>query len=113
MSDVSNLSKEQRDALAARALEDRNKARNRAAAYRQRKGEKGLVQVSVWVPEDRRDDLRKLFQDHADKVRIQDQAEKKSPPKDQAGAGQSAATVAAKTQQNPEPSQPAQTKPEQ
>jgi TRAP-type C4-dicarboxylate transport system substrate-binding protein len=66
--DLSSLSDAQRDALAARAIKTQQKAKARAEAYRERKKKAGMVQVSVWVPEDRADAIRRAFQKHVDKI---------------------------------------------
>ena len=111
--DLSKMTQAQKDALAARALKAQEKARQRSEAYRDRKKGAGMVQVSVWVPGDHADQLRRFFRNQVEKFMTEIQASKKSPPRDQAGAGQSAGVGAAKTPQNPAASQPAQTKPGQ
>lgn len=72
--DLNKLTPAQRDALASAALKQKVQAKKRAAEYRDRKKGKGLVQVSVWVPEDKAEALRKAFQAHVDKVMAQSAA---------------------------------------
>lgn len=71
--DLSKMTQAQKDALAARALKAQEKARQRSEAYRDRKKGAGMVQVSVWVPEARAAELRRVFQKHVEKIMTQPQ----------------------------------------
>ena len=72
--DLDKLTAAQRDALALAALKQKAQAKKRVAEYRDRKKGKGLVQVSLWVPEDKAESLRKAFQAHVDKIMAQSAA---------------------------------------
>jgi hypothetical protein len=71
--DLSGMTQAQKDALAARALKLQKAAQKRSEAYRDRKKKAGMVQISVWVPEDRAADFRRTFQRHVEKVMSQTQ----------------------------------------
>lgn len=72
--DLAKMTPAQKDALAARALKAQEKARQRSEAYRDRKKNAGMVQVSVWVPEARAAEFRRAFQKHVEKVMTQTQS---------------------------------------
>lgn len=66
--DLSNMTQSQRDALAQRALKQQKAARSRAEAYRARKQDAGLVQLSVWVPKSKAKQAKKAFGEYAQKL---------------------------------------------
>jgi hypothetical protein len=66
--DPSKMTPAQKEALVARALKAQEKARQRSEAYRDRKKGRGMVQISVWVPEARAAELRRTFTNHVEKV---------------------------------------------
>lgn len=71
--DLSKMTIDQKEALAARALKAQERARQRSEAYRDRKKRAGMVQVSVWVPEARAAEVRRAFQKHVEKIMTQPQ----------------------------------------
>lgn len=59
---------ESRDELAEAMLRQREKARSRAAAYREKKASSGMTQITLWVPKDRAAVLKRQFEAHIKKI---------------------------------------------
>jgi len=68
MSDIDQLTEKERDELARRALKASEQSRNRSREYRERKKKRGMTQVSVWVPSDKKDQMKAAFEKHVAKV---------------------------------------------
>ena len=66
-SDISNMTREERDALATHALNQKNAAKSRAEKYRAKKREDGFTQISVWVPKEKSAEFKRAFEAHVAK----------------------------------------------
>jgi hypothetical protein len=62
--DISGMTREERDALATHALNQKNTAKKRAEKYRAKKREEGFTQISIWVPKDRASEFKRAFDAH-------------------------------------------------
>jgi hypothetical protein len=67
MTDISSLSRDERDALAQHALRLKSDAKARAEKYRAKKLEAGFTQISVWVPKAKAADFKRAFDAHVTK----------------------------------------------
>lgn len=63
-----------KDELAAAMLRQREKARTRSAAYRAKRAEAGMIQITLWVPKDRAAVLKRQFEAHVKKITTADPA---------------------------------------
>ena len=66
--DINKLSREERDALASIALEQKAASKARAKSFREKKKAKGFVQISIWVPAPKKDEIKSAFERYVKKI---------------------------------------------